>query len=270
MLREAGVVDAGAAGLVEIVRGIQFAALRRGAARRPASTSPSSASTRSTRSFRATATAPSSSSRETISTPTSSRPSSSSSATRCSSSATRPRSRCTCTPTTPVARSRSASRAGSIGGVEIANMHAQTHAARGAAAARRPTERPSGSCAVVAVVAGAGNRALFESFGAIVVDGGTTMNPSTADLLEAIETRSGRRGRRPAEQRQRDHERRAGCRARVEARPRRADAVDAGGPRGARRVRHVAPARRRTRRRWGRRPTAVATGAVTSPRATCS
>jgi uncharacterized protein len=40
---------------------------------------------------------------------------------------------------------------------------------------------------VVAVVAGDGNRALYESFGAVVVDGGTTMNPSTADLLAAID-----------------------------------------------------------------------------------
>jgi len=41
--------------------------------------------------------------------------------------------------------------------------------------------------AVVAVAAGAGNRALFESGGAEVVDGGETMNPSTADLVSAIE-----------------------------------------------------------------------------------
>jgi hypothetical protein len=41
--------------------------------------------------------------------------------------------------------------------------------------------------AVVAVAAGDGNRALFESGGAVVVDGGETMNPSTADLVAAIE-----------------------------------------------------------------------------------
>ena len=75
---------------------------------------------------------------------------------------------------------------GTVEGVEIANMHAQTerreerllHAVPDAAAA----------CAVVAVVAGDGNRALYESFGAVVVDGGTTMNPSTADLVAAIDT----------------------------------------------------------------------------------
>jgi DAK2 domain fusion protein YloV len=74
---------------------------------------------------------------------------------------------------------------GVVEGVEIANMHAQTqerearllHAVPDAAAA----------CAVVAVAAGDGNRALFESGGARVVDGGRTMNPSTADLVAAIE-----------------------------------------------------------------------------------
>jgi hypothetical protein len=45
---------------------------------------------------------------------------------------------------------------------------------------------------VVAVSSGAGNRALFESFGAVVVDGGKTMNPSTADLVAAIEQAPGR------------------------------------------------------------------------------
>jgi dihydroxyacetone kinase-like predicted kinase len=40
---------------------------------------------------------------------------------------------------------------------------------------------------VVAVAAGDGNRRLFESFGARVVEGGRTMNPSTADLVDAIE-----------------------------------------------------------------------------------
>ena len=42
--------------------------------------------------------------------------------------------------------------------------------------------------AVVAVVSGEGNRRLFESMGATgIVDGGETMNPSTEELLQAIE-----------------------------------------------------------------------------------
>jgi DAK2 domain fusion protein YloV len=75
---------------------------------------------------------------------------------------------------------------GTVAGVEIANMHAQT---------RRREERllhpvqaePANACAAVAVASGAGNRELLESLGASVVDGGRTMNPSTAELLAAID-----------------------------------------------------------------------------------
>jgi DAK2 domain fusion protein YloV len=71
---------------------------------------------------------------------------------------------------------------GAIAGVEIANMHAQTLERE-----ERLLHAVADTCAVVAVVSGEGNRELFESFGAVVVDGGRTMNPSTADLLAAIE-----------------------------------------------------------------------------------
>jgi len=78
--------------------------------------------------------------------------------------------------------------AGTIAGVEIANMHHQT--------AEREERLLAGevqaaaACELVAVAAGAGNRRLLESFGARVVDGGRTMNPSTADILAAIESAS--------------------------------------------------------------------------------
>jgi hypothetical protein len=74
---------------------------------------------------------------------------------------------------------------GAIGGVEIANMHAQTQQREERLLHSVPNDRAG--CAAVAVSSGVGNRALFESFGAIVVDGGRTMNPSTADLVAAIE-----------------------------------------------------------------------------------
>ncbi len=48
-------------------------------------------------------------------------------------------------------------------------------------------EREIGVTGAVAVVLGNGNRRLFESFGAATVEGGETMNPSTADLLAAVE-----------------------------------------------------------------------------------
>ena len=73
---------------------------------------------------------------------------------------------------------------GTIAGVEIANMHAQT---------QHREERllhvvPDVQSEVVAVVVGEGNRRLFESLGATsFVEGGQTMNPSTADLVAAVE-----------------------------------------------------------------------------------
>ena len=74
--------------------------------------------------------------------------------------------------------------AGVIDRVEIANMHEQT-----AAREERLLEAvPDSASAVVAVVAGGGNRALFQSLGASrIVEGGQTMNPATADLVAAIE-----------------------------------------------------------------------------------
>jgi uncharacterized protein len=72
--------------------------------------------------------------------------------------------------------------AGAIEGVEIADMRRQTEARE-----ERLLEsvRQTG---VVAVVAGEGNRRLFESLGVTrIVEGGQTMNPPTADLLAAVD-----------------------------------------------------------------------------------
>jgi uncharacterized protein len=73
---------------------------------------------------------------------------------------------------------------GTIEGIEIANMHLQTQERE--ERLLRPVPEATDVTAVVAVSAGDGNRALFESGGALVVDGHATMNPSTADLLAAI------------------------------------------------------------------------------------
>jgi uncharacterized protein len=74
---------------------------------------------------------------------------------------------------------------GVIERVEIANMHEQTAEREERLLEAVPDTTTS---AVVAVVAGDGNRRLFESLGATrIVEGGQTMNPSTADLLAAIE-----------------------------------------------------------------------------------
>ena len=76
---------------------------------------------------------------------------------------------------------------GTIEGVEIANMHKQTEdrSERITSVLQPVLTLETG---VVAVVPGAGNRRLFESYGATrVIEGGQTMNPSTADILAAID-----------------------------------------------------------------------------------
>jgi uncharacterized protein len=70
---------------------------------------------------------------------------------------------------------------GVLAEVEISNMHTQT-------AARTERLTPEeGLSSVVAVTAGEGNRRLFESLGAVCVDGGRFLDPSLANILAAIE-----------------------------------------------------------------------------------
>jgi DAK2 domain fusion protein YloV len=77
---------------------------------------------------------------------------------------------------------------GVVEGVEIANMHHQT-----AQREERLLDGGSGvvstmETGLVAVCPGRGNRRLFESLGATrVIEGGQTMNPSAADIVAAIE-----------------------------------------------------------------------------------
>jgi DAK2 domain fusion protein YloV len=77
-------------------------------------------------------------------------------------------------------------RVGVIDRVEIANMHEQTVQREERLLQIVPSEPATAE--VVAVVAGEGNRRLFESLGATkIVEGGQTMNPSTADLVAAVD-----------------------------------------------------------------------------------
>ena len=75
-----------------------------------------------------------------------------------------------------------ATRVGVIEEVDIKNMHVQT--------AER-TERllaESATCDVVAVCAGAGNARLFQSLGAArIVEGGQSMNPAASEIVAAID-----------------------------------------------------------------------------------
>jgi DAK2 domain fusion protein YloV len=76
---------------------------------------------------------------------------------------------------------------GVIDRVEIANMHEQT-VQREERLLEAVPDAPRTQSAVVAVVAGDGNRELFESLGATkIVMGGQTMNPSTAELVAAVD-----------------------------------------------------------------------------------
>jgi DAK2 domain fusion protein YloV len=69
---------------------------------------------------------------------------------------------------------------GEVSREDIADMHEQVADQRAKLASARS--------AVVAVASGEGMRSMFESLGAVVVDGGPTLNPSTKDLLAAIDS----------------------------------------------------------------------------------
>jgi hypothetical protein len=87
----------------------------------------------------------------------------------------------------PGAALSAATALGTIGGIEIANMHAQT-VRREARLLHAVRDLQPAATEVVAVVAGEGNRRLFESLGATrFVEGGQTMNPSAAQLVDAVD-----------------------------------------------------------------------------------
>jgi dihydroxyacetone kinase-like predicted kinase len=74
--------------------------------------------------------------------------------------------------------------AGSVERLDVADMHEQQDQRD---ARLRGEHAPAlVHCGVVAVAAGAGMRALYEQFGAYVVEGGSTLNPSTFEILAAI------------------------------------------------------------------------------------
>ncbi|MGI8726470.1 MAG: DAK2 domain-containing protein [Solirubrobacterales bacterium] len=71
---------------------------------------------------------------------------------------------------------------GEVSNVDEADMRAQMAARED----RLSPDREQAISGVVAVASGRGLRDLFEGLGAIVVDGGSTMNPSTDELLAAL------------------------------------------------------------------------------------
>ena len=80
-------------------------------------------------------------------------------------------------------------RAGEVSRFDVADMHDQV-AERSARLAQRAPESQA-TCTVVAVASGAGVRRLYEELGVLVVDGGATMNPSTYELLAGVHAAGG-------------------------------------------------------------------------------
>jgi uncharacterized protein len=91
----------------------------------------------------------------------------------------------------PGAALSAATAIGVVEGVEIANMHVQAAHREERLLEGTPAALPALATletGLVAVSPGQGNRRLFESLGATrVIEGGQTSNPSTAELVDAIE-----------------------------------------------------------------------------------
>jgi hypothetical protein len=75
--------------------------------------------------------------------------------------------------------------AGEVSRFDVADMHEQV-AGRSARLAGDVEPSAMPTCSVVAVASGAGVQRLYEELGVLVVDGGPTMNPSTYELLAGI------------------------------------------------------------------------------------
>ncbi|HSL01850.1 MAG TPA: DAK2 domain-containing protein [Rubrobacteraceae bacterium] len=79
---------------------------------------------------------------------------------------------------------------GRLAAVKVDDMEAQVEGqieAGPRVSRSQETSRPPASLAVVAASRGAGNSGLFESMGAVVVEGGQGANPSAADFARSVE-----------------------------------------------------------------------------------
>jgi uncharacterized protein len=79
---------------------------------------------------------------------------------------------------------------GEVSRFDVADMHEQV-AERSARLAGESAVTEGPTCAIVAVASGPGVKKLFEELGVLVVDGGATMNPSTYELLAGIHAAPG-------------------------------------------------------------------------------
>ena len=93
----------------------------------------------------------------------------------------------------PGAAISAATSIGVIGRVEIADMHTQTFQRESRLLEAEGTSRALLETGIVAVCQGEGNRRLFEDLGATtVIEGGQSMNPSAAEIAEAIDATPGK------------------------------------------------------------------------------
>jgi DAK2 domain fusion protein YloV len=79
---------------------------------------------------------------------------------------------------------------GEVSRFDVADMHEQV-AERTARLGGEAAAAEEATCAVVAVASGDGVKRLFSELGVLVVDGGPTMNPSTYELLAGIHAAPG-------------------------------------------------------------------------------
>ncbi len=75
---------------------------------------------------------------------------------------------------------------------EVSRLEASDMREQVADRSARLADQPQAACAVVAVATGEGMRTLYRELGVDVLEGGPTMNPSTAELLAAIDGAPGR------------------------------------------------------------------------------
>ena len=80
--------------------------------------------------------------------------------------------------------------AGEVSRFDVADMHEQV-ADRSARLSGEAQPAELATCAVVAVASGEGVKRLYDELGVLVVDGGPTMNPSTYELLAGIHAAPG-------------------------------------------------------------------------------
>jgi DAK2 domain fusion protein YloV len=81
--------------------------------------------------------------------------------------------------------------AGEVSRFDVADMHEQVADRTARLGGEGAPATDESTCAVVAVASGRGVKRLFEELGVLVVDGGPTMNPSTYELLAGIHAAPG-------------------------------------------------------------------------------